>query len=221
MGKLLPSPDPGDETPLPLTTSTWTESVLHTNCRMKKKSKQLLYPKICGQSQQRRGRRPGGTSEFWSNFQTKAAERSRGQAPRFEVLMRIAQSTALSGQVAPLFLLGLRAGVPANPTPSIAFSGSVPPGPVPQSAGLCLGAEPKAFPPESKLLLLTVSQELKEKCTLKTSSKSLSLCKEHSARRPETAMASFFTLAHCSSASAARDPLSTLMKFIPSLELGG
>lgn len=85
--------------------------------------------------------------------------------------MRIAQSTALSGQAAPLFrLLGLRAGVPANPTPSTAFSGSVPPGPVPQSAGLCLGAEPKAFPPESKLLLLTISQELKEKCTLKTSS---------------------------------------------------
>lgn len=116
----------------------------------KKKSKQLLYPKICGQSQQRRGRRPGGTSEFWSNFQTKAAERSRGQVPRFEVLTRIAQSTTLSGQAAPLFLLlGVRAGVHANPTPSTAFSGSVPPGPVPQSAGLCLGAEPKAFPPES------------------------------------------------------------------------
>lgn len=103
-------------------------------------------------------------SEFWSNFQTKAAERSIGQVPRFEVLMRIAQSTVLSGQMAPLFLLlGLRAGVHANPTPSTASSGSVPPGPVPQSAGLCLGAEPKALPPESKLLLLTVSQELKKK----------------------------------------------------------
>lgn len=33
-------------------------------------------------------------------------------------------------------------------------------------------------------------------------------------------MAPFFTLAHCPSASAARDSLSTLMKFIPSLELG-
>lgn len=103
-------------------------------------------------------------SEFWSNFQTKAAERSRGQVPRFEGLMRIAQSTALSGQAAPLFLfLGLRAGVHANSTPSTSSSGSVPTGPIPQSAGLCLGAEPKAFPPESKLLLLTVSQELKEK----------------------------------------------------------
>lgn len=71
--------------------------------RKKKKSKQLLYPKICCQSRQRRGRRPGGMSEFWSNFQTKAAERSRGQGPRFEGLMRIAQSTALSGQAAPLF----------------------------------------------------------------------------------------------------------------------
>lgn len=72
--------------------------------------------------------------EFWSNFQTKAAERSRGQVPRFEVLMRIAQSTVLSGQAAPLFLLlGLRAGVHADPTPSTASSGLVPPGPVPQS----------------------------------------------------------------------------------------
>lgn len=60
-------------------------------------------------------------SEFWSNFQTKAAERSRSQVPRFEVLMRIAQSTVLSGQVNPLFLLGLRAGIHADSTPSTAY----------------------------------------------------------------------------------------------------
>lgn len=72
-------------------------------------------------------------SEFWSNFQTKAGERSRGPVPRFEVLMRIAQSTTLNGQTAPLFLLlGLRAGVHANSTPSTASSGSVPPGLIPQ-----------------------------------------------------------------------------------------
>lgn len=44
-------------------------------------------------------------SEFWPNFQTKAAEKSRGQGPRSEILMGIAQSTVLNGQMAPLFLL--------------------------------------------------------------------------------------------------------------------
>lgn len=46
--------------PSPLTPSTWTEPFLHTQLQKERKSKQLPYPRICCQSQQRRGRRLEG-----------------------------------------------------------------------------------------------------------------------------------------------------------------
>lgn len=73
--------------------------------RKEKNPNNYHLPRSVARTSKRGRGRPGGMSEFWPNFQTKAAERSRGQEPRSEILMGIAQSTVLNGQAAPLFLL--------------------------------------------------------------------------------------------------------------------
>lgn len=76
--------------PSPLTPSTWTEPFLHTQLQKERKSKQLPYPRICCQSQQRRGRRLEG-------HQTEAA--AEGQTSGTRVCGPDEDGTVPSGQV--------------------------------------------------------------------------------------------------------------------------
>lgn len=92
--------DPGDGTPLPLH-SFYLDRVcsLHTTAERKKKIQTITISQDLLPEPAKEGEEAGGTSEFWSNLQTRAAERSRAQVPSSEVLMRLAWSTAPSGQV--------------------------------------------------------------------------------------------------------------------------
>lgn len=76
--------------PSPLTPSTWTESVLHTQLQKERKSKQLPYPRICCQSQQRRGR-SWRDIRILVQFPDRRQQRGRVQVPWYEVLSGMAQ----------------------------------------------------------------------------------------------------------------------------------
>lgn len=98
MGKFLPSPDPGDGTLLPSHYSYLDRvcSSYQLQKERRKKPNNYHIPRSVARAS-KDGDEAWGTSEVWSNFQTKAAERSRGQVPRSEVLMGIAPSPVLNG----------------------------------------------------------------------------------------------------------------------------